>query len=365
MTPEDRILCAAARQELGPEDRLAIAAAAAGPLDWERVVATAERHGVAPIVGVSLARSGARERGLPEALAGRLELALFENAAAKERDGARLAQAVRALAFAGLECLLVKGAALDLLVYDQPAWAVARDLDLAVRRVSGTPRGPEDWDLRRPLYGEGIECDHLAHHDVTMNGLLPIPFERVWTDSRPVAFRGVRARAMAPEDLIVSLAVNACRKRYFRLKCLFALREAALRSPDLDWGKLAEKARDYRCAGIVRAAFRAVGATLGIGGIALPAGFLAALRVPAARARAIDLLVRTLAARRPFTGMPSGRGRILGRSLHPSLILVYASLEPEHRRRSLDLAREHLPPVEERSPRAGEGGWPLAGGAAG
>jgi len=357
MTPEDRILCAAARQDLAPGDRLALAAAAAGPVDWERVVATAERHGVAPIVGVSLARCGARERGLPAALASRLELALFENAAAKERDGARLAAAVAALAEAGLESLLVKGAALDLLVYDQPAWAVSRDMDLAVRRVSGSPRGRQDWDLRRPLYAQGIECDYLVHHDVTMNGLLPIPFERVWADARPVAFRGVRARVMAPEDLVVALAVNACRKRYFRLKCLFALREAAVRSRQLDWAALAGKARDYRCSGILRAAFAAVGATLGID---LPEGFLAALGVPAARARAIDLLVRALAARRPFTGMPGGHGRLFGRSLHPSLLLVYASLEPGDRRRSLDLAREHLPPAT-----PGEGGLPLAGGAAG
>ncbi len=359
MTPEDRILCAATRQDLAPEDLLAVAAAAgAGRVDWGRVVETAERHGVAPIVGVSLARAGARERGLPAPLAERLELALFENAAAKERDGARLAEVVAGLARAGLESLLVKGTALDLLVYDQPAWAVSRDLDLAVRRVSGDPAGREDWDLRRPLYDEGIECDYLTHHDVTMNGLLPIPFERVWADSQTVAFRGVRARAMAPEDLVVALAVNACRKRYFRLKCLFALREAALRSRGLDWELLAGKARDYRCAGILHAAFAAVGATLGI---ALPAGFLAALRLPPARARAIGLLVRALAAHRPFTGMPSGRGRILGRSLHPALLLVYASLEPEHRRRSLDLAREHLPPAPAADDEARPDGLPLAG----
>jgi hypothetical protein len=353
MTPEDRILCAVTRQELAPGDRLAVAAAAARPVDWERVVATAERHGVAPIAGVNLARCGARERGLPAALAERLELALFENAAVKERDGARLAAVVARLAEAGLETLLVKGAALDLLVYDQPAWAVSRDLDIAVRRVSGAPRGRDDWDLRRPLYREGIECDYLTHHDVTMNGLLPIPFERVWADARPVRLRGVAAWAMAPEDLVVALAVNACRKRYLQLKCLFALAAAVERPAGLDWASLAEKARDYRCRGIVHAALAAARATLGL---ALPAGFLAALGVPAARARLIDGLVRLLAARRPFTGMPGGRGRILGRSLHPSLLLAYASLEPEHRRRSLDLAREHLPPEEE--PSRAEGGAP-------
>ncbi len=363
MSREDRILCAVTRQELSPEHRAAVAELTAPrrrPVDWRRVVETAERHGVAPIVGANLARCGAGERGLPAALAGRLELALYENAAVKERDGARLAAVISRLAAEGLETLLVKGAALDLLVYEQPAWAVSRDLDLSVRRVAGAPRGEEDWDLRRPLYAQGIECDYLTHHDVTMNGLLPIPFARIWRDARPVRLRGAAAWAMAPEDLVIALAVNACRKRYFHLKCMFSLAEAVGRSPGLDWKVLAEKARDYGCRGIVHAAFSAARATLGL---ALPAAFLPDLGVPAARARLLGLLVRALAAGRPFTGMSGhGRGRILGRSVHPALLLAYASLEPAYRKRSLDLAREHLPPADPQP----ESGAPLPrNGAAG
>ena len=42
---------------------------------------------------------------------------------------------------------------------------MSRDLDLAVRRVAGSPAERDDWDLRRPLYREGIECDYLTIDD--------------------------------------------------------------------------------------------------------------------------------------------------------------------------------------------------------
>src|SRR5205823_6282345 len=96
MTVEDRILFVCARQELdaGHRERISElcrqARQAGRAVDWERLVATAERHGVAPIVGVNLGRAHALDLGLPPALALRLELALFENVAEKERDAARL-----------------------------------------------------------------------------------------------------------------------------------------------------------------------------------------------------------------------------------------------------------------------------------
>src|SRR6185369_10666879 len=120
----------------------------------------------------------------------------------------RLKGALAHLAAAGLEALLLKGAALDLLVYDQPGWVVSRDIDLVVRRSTGAPLPRGDWEVRRPLYALGIECDALSHHDVTMNGLLPVHFERIWRDARPVEVRGAKALVMAPEDLLISLAIN-------------------------------------------------------------------------------------------------------------------------------------------------------------
>ncbi|HEV7518094.1 MAG TPA: nucleotidyltransferase family protein [Thermoanaerobaculia bacterium] len=347
MRAEDRILFACTRQELLPEHSEAVAgicrqAEQAGrPIDWERLVATAERQGVAPIVGWNLQRCAADTLGLPPALALRLELARFENAAIKERDAARLTGALAHLAAGGLEAMLLKGAALDLLVYTQPGWVVSRDIDLVVRRRRGEslPRG--DWEVRRPLYAVGIECDFLTHHDVTMNGLLPVRFERIWRDARPVEVRGEPALVMAPEDLVISLAINACRKRFLRLKEMFALAES-VRRLDLDWSLLAARAREDCAEGIVYTALLVTRETLGC---PLPPEALSALDLPAARQRLLRLLLGALLAASSLTHFEGGRSGLLGRRLNLSLLLPYACYRRQQLVRSLRLATGYHRPL--------------------
>jgi hypothetical protein len=342
MRAEDRILFACTRQTLEAEHREAVALEcreserAGRAIDWERLVATAERHGVAPIVGVNLARAGAAALGFPAALAFRLELALFENAAVKERDAATLRAALAHLAAGGLEAMLLKGAALDLVVYEQPGWVISRDIDLVVRRRAGEPLPRGDWEVRRPLYAVGIECDHLTHHDVTMNGLLPVRFERIWRDARPVDVRGEPALVMAAEDLVISLAINACRKRFLRLKELFALAESVRRLP-LDWPRLAAQAREDGAEGIVYAALLVTRQTVGC---PVPPEVFGDLGLPAARRRLLRLLVDGLLRTGSLvshTGRPD-RSASHGRRLGLSLLLPYACYRSEQLLRSLRLA---------------------------
>jgi len=86
------------------------------------------------------------------------------------------------------------------------------------------------------IYRSGIECDLPGHHDVDMNGVLPVRFDRIWEAARAVDFHGQEAFVMAPEDLLLSLCINSCRKRYFRLKHLFDIAETVHRL-DLDWNR--------------------------------------------------------------------------------------------------------------------------------
>src|SRR5689334_10719248 len=89
VTSEDRLLCLCTRQEFLPAHQEAAEGLAREPyIRWDRLVATAERHAVLPIVGVNLRKC---DLDLPAAVAARLEAALFENAALKERDADRLA----------------------------------------------------------------------------------------------------------------------------------------------------------------------------------------------------------------------------------------------------------------------------------
>jgi hypothetical protein len=328
MTREDRILFLCTRQNFQPGHREAVeslATVAGRQVRWDRLVATAEAHGVLPIAGTHL-RSCALD--LPPGLAKRLETAFFENALLKEQDALRLAEGLARLREVRLEALLLKGASLDLLVYTEP-WVVAsRDTDLLLRPLPGYRPGLEDKTVRRSLYRAGIECDLLGHHDLDMHGALRVSTERIWRAARRVDFRGIEAWVMGPEDLLISLCINSCRKRFFRLKGLFDLAETVERA-GIDWPRLGRLARRGRCEAIVFAALLAARETVGC---ALPEGALAELGVSPGRARLLRLLVagalRTLS---------------LGAGGGVSLLLPYASFRPEQALRSIRVALKRPP----------------------
>jgi hypothetical protein len=346
MRTEDRILFACARQEFRRRHRETVEALAGEtadrkPVDWERLAAVAEHHGVLPVVGANLLRCDPALLRLAPASAERFEVAAFENALLKEQDAALLASAVGRLRAVGLETMLLKGAALDLLVYAEPWVARSRDLDLLLRPLPGFRPGPEEEEVRSALYRSGIECDLLQHHDVDMNGVLPVCFEGIWRDARPLRFRGEDAWVMAPEDLLISLCINSCRKRFLRLKGLFDIAESVRCLAGLDWQALAQKARLYRCEGIVYTAFLTAAGTVGC---ELPDGALDALEVPAVRAAVLRRLIagalRTAALSAEETG---GRPGL-------SLLLPYASYRWGQAWRSFVFALGH--PAVHRAPQA-------------
>ena len=286
MRAEDRILFAVTRQDLLDEHREAVRELAQGTtVRWDEIADLAEGHGVAPIAGHNLRQIVE----IPAGVAGRLERAFFENALVKAQEAERLARGIDRLREAGFQVMLLKGAALDLLVYREP-WVVAsRDFDLLLRIEPGRRLSPDEERVRDSLYRSGVECDVGRHHDLDMNRVLPIRYERIWAAARPVQMRGAEAFVMAPEDLLVSLCINSCRKRFFRLKSLFDIAETSRRLP-LDWSRLADHAREDRCEGIVYGALLAASLTLGA---QIPAGILDELGVPRVRAR----LLRGLVAR--------------------------------------------------------------------
>jgi hypothetical protein len=330
VTREDRVLALCARQDFTPRHLQAVEElCGGGGVRWERLAAAAERHGVLPIVGANLRRCDPARTGLPADLAARLEIAVFENAAVRERDADRLAAGLARLREVELEAMLLKGTALALAVYEEPWVVTSQDIDLVLRPGPGWEKGKgEEKAVRRALYTHGVECDLETHHDVTMNGVLPVDFPRVWREARPVRFRGVPAWTMSPEDLLISLAVNCCRKR-FRLKGLFDVAETLRRGEAIDWRRLGELARQGHCEGIVYTALATAREALGA---ELPAGALEALGLSRARAALLRALIRAF----PRAGSFVERS---GSSL--ALALAYASLRPAEVWRSVTYSVTH------------------------
>jgi hypothetical protein len=338
MTREDRILCLCARQEFLPRHRQAVEdLCGGGAVRWDRLAAAAARHGVLPIAGANLRRCGVP---LPEDLAARFEIAVLENAAVRERDADRLATGLVRLREVELEAMLLKGAALSLGVYEEPWVVTSQDIDLVLRPGPGWEKGKgEEKNVRRALYTHGVECDLETHHDVTMNGVLPVDFPRIWREARPVRFRGVPAWTMSPEDLLISLAVNGCRK-HFRLKALFDVAETLRRGEAVDWPRLGRLAREGHCEGIVYTALVVAREALGA---ELPAGSLEALGLSRARAALLRGLIQAFLR----------AGSFVERSGRPlALVLAYASLRPAEAWKSVTYSVTHPPKHKGEDPTA-------------
>lgn len=314
MRPEDRVLFAAARQDFLEEHRAAVEALS--PVDWEEVAAVAESHGVAPIVGANLKLE-------------RLQRAFFENVLVKAQEAERLARGVARLREAGYQVMLLKGTALDLLVYREPWVTTSKDADLLLRPERRL--AADEKAVRRSLYRSGIECDVRRHHDLDMNGVLPVRYGRIWAAARRIDYHGQEAFVMANEDLLISLCINSCRKRFFRLKHLFDVAESTRRL-ELHWDRLAARAREDRCEGIVYAALHVTRETLGC---ALPAGALEGLGVPRPRVLLIHRLVERFLR----------RGSL---SLHPPPWLPYASYRSAQALRSFRFALTYQAPAHHR-----------------
>jgi hypothetical protein len=268
MRPVPALLFALTRQDFTSADAeraSAIARRLGSESEWDALARIAAADGVAPIVGVNLASCG--DTGVPARVAQRFELALFENVAFKIERRRQLAEAIAHLDRTGHDAIILKSAALELSgVYEQPWVTASRDLDLIVRaRTPGATRE----DFRRalgPLWDRGIECDIATHHDLTLSGSVSLPFDDIWARTHPVSIEAdsrLTAYLMSPEDQLLSLCLNGCRKKYLRLKTLFDIAETATRSP-IDMDRLRRYARDARIEGVLLAGLAAAAETVGL-----------------------------------------------------------------------------------------------------
>ncbi len=229
--------------------------------------------------------------------------------------------------------MLIKGAAMDLQVYDQPWFTISSDTDIILSAPLEELPSERLRDIMAYLHRKRIEYDFYRHHDVDMNGALPVDFGEIWRDSRSSDFQGHPIALMSPEDLLISLCVNSCRKRYFRLKSLLDISESITRMPGLDWARLLDKSRRYDCQLIVYTALQVCKFMLGC---PVPDHVLDGLEVPNWRGRPIRAFITALSRRMPLAGFQSHGQSLLGRRLHPALLLTYASYRPYQVRKKME-----------------------------
>ena len=268
---------------------------------WDRVLGAAGWHRLEPM----LWRHLQAHAGAPAEVVAALEERYLANAARNAFVAASQREVLETLGAAGVQAMLLKGAALVSTVYPDAALREMLDIDLLVRpeQLDAANAALAGIGYRRPP-GSGEE-QHTAgwmrahhHHDpalVNAHGLTAVELHHhialkderrhfdvtdLWERSRP--FAGTH-RLPAPEDLLTHVAFHFTRNRLGgsharsgsggALSQLADLAWIVAREP-LDWAVLAERTRAYRLDARV---FLALFAAAEVG-LAIPPEGLEALR---------------------------------------------------------------------------------------
>jgi hypothetical protein len=192
--------------------RLRALADGADPRDPE---AWAARHGIGPLL------AAAGETGAV------LQASLRRAEMAWQAGAVHLERCLRAFDAAGIPSLVLKGAALALSHYPEPALRPMGDIDVLV--------APAQWaEAAGLLAGRDFSLEDTAEHGaaftgpggvrlelhgalVSCPGLFPLPFDLLLARSSPLG-GGVPGRRLGDEDMFVHLALHAAFQHGFRAR---------------------------------------------------------------------------------------------------------------------------------------------------
>ena len=303
LSPEERFLVNACRPGLDSAAVEKIREAGSEILDWDQTREQAVGLGLAPLLFSNLSDTRLRDI-CPEPFYSKLARASCLSAYVALHRGQELVRILDLLGAAGIEPVLLKGAALACTVYDNPTLRTMNDLDLLVREaeIPAAVAALETISYRqfyRPalanpndrarFYGRhhhttplisprGKVVVELHRHIVMMNSEVAYDVERIRSRTRLVNLEGRQVRVPSPADLVLHTCLHLSYADRFvgKLRDLIDLHETvSLHGDEIDWGAiLAEIPSDaaarclYSCLDLARRLY----------GTPVPADFLYEMR---------------------------------------------------------------------------------------
>ncbi len=340
---EDQIIliCCRQRFESSHQDQL-LDISHAQKVNWEVVFQTSRLHGVAPLVYWNLSKLGFEKLGVPEFTKLDFKTAYQRNVTIRRDSEENLEQVLEISSRYPLAVMLVKGEALVHLVYWHPWLVSMADMDILFKPAADQKELPfraqlvealEELNRRSSQGSEHIEYDFNIHHDITMNGILRVDENFIWGDAQKIQLGNHFVYMMSPEHTLIATAINACRKRYFKLKSLFDLVEIIQAYPNLKWETVIEQSITYRCNMIVFTALCVAKMTLGC---SCSETILDLMGVNPLRKWFIRRLIAELIKNYSLLELINRMDRkILGRKLSLTLLLTYATYHWEQVLRKL------------------------------
>jgi hypothetical protein len=237
------------------------------PLQWVCLVEEAARHRLGPLVWRRLV-DGPWAETLPAEPRERLRSLYVRNAYRNATLLRETAQAVEALAAAGIPTMLLKGVHLSGFVYEEPALRSMADIDIMVPRgkLAEAERifvargyGPEP---RADLEAFCAWSNHLEKLEKPGAGVIEIhyaierptsPFridtDALWARARAVRVSGVQAWALCDEDLLLHICLHTSYHHHFDRSALKGLVDVQTllvrRGSALDWDRVVAVANEW------------------------------------------------------------------------------------------------------------------------
>lgn len=326
MRIEDKLLFALCRQNLLSCHRKSVFdICQRNEIAWDMVYSTARQHGVVPLIYSNLQQCVDRGLALPEGVKIKFKLYSYRNIFMEKQRTEWIKEIVSFFHGKSFDVMLIKGTAMDIAVYNQPWFTNQNDIDIIVRPRDGRVSENDRKETARFLKGKRwvVECNYFSHHDIDFDGMLPVNFERIWSDANKIPFHDGEIFIMSPEDMLIAACINSCRKRFFRLKSLCDISEITGRYDALDWDKLVDKAKSYRCNNIVYTALLAARMTVGC---EFPGYVPGKLSVASVRTALIRGVLRYLNRRGSLSSLyPFSVENPVNRQVNVSLILPYVT----------------------------------------
>jgi uncharacterized protein (TIGR03032 family) len=267
MTPELRLLLACSSVQPDQATEAIIRELLVDGVDWTLLAATAVAHRLTALVGHTLTRVASDL--VPDDIL--IALRVSGNRI-REKNLAlfgELATILDALAQKGIEAIPLIGPVLCLQIYGDLGLREFQDLDFLVRdvdmaqtmsilRTLGYERREQLTEVQheriRRLQGREVtfnKCSNLCvklHLNLTpLTMALYIDCAGLWQRAIPAASNGRVVKTLAPEDVLLFLAIRGGYQLWWRINWVCDLAAFIKAHPCLDWGAIFERARAYGC----------------------------------------------------------------------------------------------------------------------
>jgi Uncharacterised nucleotidyltransferase len=312
---ETLLLLDCARATVDPETAERIRTRVSAGLNWNRLLALAQRHGLVPLLYAHVSRScGAM---MPVDVLAFLRDYSQENSAFGLLLTGELVRLLRVLEANGITAVPYKGPAIALKLYGTVARRQFADLDILVRKR-------DVWEAGRLIEAEGFEPEraiprsmrarllrhgyvrtfrcsasraHLELHWDIAERYWAVRFDAdaMWRRLEPMPLPGATAFVPCAEDLLLLQCVHGVRHGLDKLEGIGSIAELLRRTPDLDWPRVWRQSREMHCRRMLEFALLLAH---GLFDVPLPPQAEAARRSPALLTMA-SATVRNLVAEEP------------------------------------------------------------------